>query len=163
MRTPIVYKYPMTEHLRLTKIMVNRAEGKHWECIKRDFTSLAEAEAFLRKAAETAPVHGGYDKCDFTLTFSDGQQYDGRIDLTNEHTAGYSISKHVRDVCEFHAGVRCPSHIERSAYENYLQNMVKPEDKAQFINWLNIYVPVLEQDCQSLKTVEAAFANWSGV
>lgn len=159
----IEYKYPMTDHLRLSKITINRTEGLALDIGKRDFLSTAEAEAYLRQAATTAPFEGGCDACDFVLTFSDGNQYEGRIDLKAEHVNGYSIARHVRQQCEFYAGVSKPEGLPQAQYEEFLSKAVRPEDKAQFADWLNVYVPVIEQDCQPLKAIEASFRAWQNV
>lgn len=40
-----------------------------------------EAEQLIKKAAKNAPDNGAYDKTKFLITWSDGQTYEGRIDI----------------------------------------------------------------------------------
>lgn len=44
-------------------------------------TTFAEAETILRNAAKYAPDNGAYDKTKFKIVWSDGQNYEGRLDI----------------------------------------------------------------------------------
>jgi hypothetical protein len=84
-------------------------------------TSYTEAENVLRKWSRTAPQTGGYDKCDFEIHFEDGSVYKGRYDLT--YCDSCDIAGHVLDFLMFHSGQKCPSHLTKERYENYLALM----------------------------------------
>lgn len=88
----------------VARIELNMAEGKH---AHKSFTAStwAAADAKLREWANDAPKKGGYDKCDFTLTFDDGLTYQGQYDVVHTSVEYPSISSHVRAVLEFYGGV----------------------------------------------------------
>lgn len=44
-------------------------------------TTFSEAETILKNAAKHAPNNGAYDKTKFNIVWSDGQNYEGRLDL----------------------------------------------------------------------------------
>lgn len=44
-------------------------------------TSFAEAETIIKNAAKYAPDNGTYDKTKFNIVWSDGQNYEGRLDI----------------------------------------------------------------------------------
>lgn len=82
------------------------------------------ADAVLREWALTAPASGGYDKCDFIITWEDGETYEGRFDLTREDRRRSDLlEKHVWESLTFSAGVRKPSHLSKEDYERYLKNI----------------------------------------
>lgn len=68
-------------------------------------TTWAEANAILRSWAKTAPGPGqGYDKCDFTVTWQDGETYNGRYDLEGRETETADLAAHVMAHARFMAG-----------------------------------------------------------
>lgn len=107
-------------------ISLERAEGRHEECIKVTVPSWEEAEATMRRWGRTAPgPRGGYHKCDFIVTFDDGETYSGRFDLTNngeDQSGNYSIHKHALDHLRFMAGVRRPGHMSEADYKRILDD-----------------------------------------
>lgn len=68
---------------RLRYVIIERAEGPSGLCRKPEVhKSLEQASAALMGWSSTAPEPGqGYDKCDFTVVWKDGQTYLGRWDL----------------------------------------------------------------------------------
>lgn len=108
--------------IKPVKIEVHRGEGPQSECDGKwhAFSTFREAEILLSKWAQTAPKKGGYDKCDFKVTYEDGETYDGRADITHEHRFGYSLSRHMNDFLTFYAGTRCPPHMKQEDYEAFL-------------------------------------------
>lgn len=44
-------------------------------------TTFTEAESIIRNAAKHAPDNGAYDKTKFNIVWSDGQNYEGRLDI----------------------------------------------------------------------------------
>lgn len=103
----IVYRTVTGELARVLvpvkEIVIIRAEGPTALCGKPQRAgSWIEANTILRQNARTAPKGGAYDKHDFTVTFDDGETYQGRYDL---HFEGpYDLAGHVRDMIGYLAG-----------------------------------------------------------
>lgn len=126
--------------IKAVKIEVHRGEGPRNECEGKwhAFTTFRDAEALLAKWARTAPKTGGYDKCDFKVTYEDGETYEGRADIKHDHIFGYSLSRHMTDFLTFYAGTRCPPHLSRERYEAFLATLDK-EDKEGSAEFLANY------------------------
>lgn len=123
----------MSKKIHAKRIYITRAEGFHHECdVTHVCDSFAEANVVLRWMARTAPEGGGYDKCDFYVIFQDGETYEGRYDLTWDDVFEGDLAKHMRDHCEFSAGVRIPAHLvakygeamARKRYQSFLDEIV---------------------------------------
>lgn len=94
--------------IQATTIELTRAEGMSDEC---GFTVVCRnligrnpwetANIILSKWARTAPDNGCYDKCDFTVTFADGETYTGRYDLTRDDVQNADLGKHILDFCVY--------------------------------------------------------------
>jgi hypothetical protein len=127
----------------IASITITRREGLISQCDKpRTFLTLASAEAVLKRGARTCPEGGAYDKHDFVIAFSDGEKYEGRIDLKRKHaTTGYSITDHVVRFVEFHAGTSCPSHMTAKEYAKFLDAYVPTEQRLENAKWLKTYGP----------------------
>jgi len=107
--------------VKIQSIVIDRAEGPCDLCGERTFTNLADAEAYLKEVGETAPDTGGYDKCDFKITWEDGESYSGRADVQRIHaTTGYSLKEHITDFVSFVGGWARPSHVTAPQYAKYL-------------------------------------------
>lgn len=97
-----------------------------------EFRTFADANVFLRELARNAPgPGGGYYKTDFTITFEDGETYEGRIDLTNVESP--DLVEHVRKFVEFYAGwikaSELPSHISEEQYRAILLRDIPHRDR----------------------------------
>jgi hypothetical protein len=77
--------YNSNGKIALESICFPFSESSH---IERNTTvsTFQEAENIILKAAIHAPDTGAYDKTDFILTWSNGQQYKGRFDIQYKHT-----------------------------------------------------------------------------
>lgn len=70
--------------------------------------TFAEADKVIRDAAACVPGH--CCKVGFTITYSDGEEYEGRIDVTREHADQLApLTQHMRDFVEFSANIRKPA------------------------------------------------------
>lgn len=132
---------------KAVKIEILRAEGRHDECIKVACTAekaittgyhgesyerlywiatwatdvWSRANAILASWSHTAPESGAYDKCDFKVTYEDGEEYEGRFDLQRMSRGGYpSIDEHMNAFLACMSGQRKPAHIKPADYERYL-------------------------------------------
>jgi ribosomal protein L5 len=81
--------------VKITKVTVERAEGKAIECYKSEHDTLESADFRLREIARTAPEGGGYDKTDVIIYFDDGTRIESRHDVQRYSTDGtvYSHAK----------------------------------------------------------------------
>jgi hypothetical protein len=85
------------ELIRPKRIVIVRAEGLAELCDKpQECRDWFDANVKLRLNSTTAPTGGGYDKHDFTVTFEDGLEYEGRYDLKHWSVERPDLAKHVR-------------------------------------------------------------------
>lgn len=112
--------------------------------VGKSFKSFRDANLMIGKCAHTAPDTGGYDKTDFTLTFEDGEVYNGRLDMDRKMVGGYGIlQKHVRSFLEFYAGKHRPAHLTQEQYDRVL-GYHGPDQQAECKEWLANYDLALE-------------------
>ena len=98
----------------------------------RSAYSMVQANRMLRSACHLAPssdLGEGYHKTTCLITFSDGQKFAARLDLTLEaHDA--NLGEHVRRHWEFMAGLWKPGrYTEEQA--DMIRDRVKPEHRKQ--------------------------------
>ncbi len=126
-------------------ITIDRAEGPNALCGKTTHMTWADAEKRIVNICSTAPRSGGYDKCDFSVEFADGELYSGRYDAAHPDSKAYegTLSKHVRDHLEFYAGLRRPDHIPEADYDAMLDRRESDpnatEKRADFLAFLTTY------------------------
>lgn len=108
--------------IQIKSIRLVRAEGPRAECgptkiapanpTRTGLDAMADAQAQLRRWADTAPAKGGYDKCDFTIEFGDGSLYEGRYDLKHWSCERVDLPGHIRGHLEYYSGRFCPSWLK---------------------------------------------------
>jgi hypothetical protein len=92
-----------------------------------EFDTFEEAQRWLGRQTMFMPEGMlGYNKYDFIASWSDGEEYRGRIDLKKEHTS-YDIGDHIKDHAMFMAGLKRPTHMEWAQYLDYLRVVEKRE------------------------------------
>lgn len=121
--------------VKVASIWIRRAEGTTEECVETLVDGFALANKVVRAWSATAPCSGGYHKVDFVVTFEDGEQYEGRIDLTRFATV--DIAKHMVDYLTFYAGVRRPSNITAESYERFI--LARGDKRTACIEFLGTY------------------------
>ncbi len=87
---------PAVARIPIKCIELHRVEGSRHECIRLPVYTFDAASIALARWAHTAPDDGSYHKCDFTVTYTDGETYKGRIDLERRHFGGYDVKAHMR-------------------------------------------------------------------
>jgi hypothetical protein len=106
---------PASQKKRAIKIWVHRAEGSTNEAGKErtfdgtDQNIWERANNALSDWRVTAPSDGSYHKCDFKVTYEDGETYEGRYDLSKKTRT--TIEEHMTRHCEFYAGRWVPPHL----------------------------------------------------
>lgn len=133
----------MTELVKPKTITLTRAEGPINLCDKRHVVhSWPEANALLFSWSRTAPAHGGYNKCDFTIIFEDGETYEGRYDLVHFLVEHPDLARHVRSHISYYAG-KPPAWMitERpEVLDRYHKNIAAhPDRTAEAKHWLETY------------------------
>ena len=100
-----------------------------------------DAQAALSTASLFAPRDGCYHKTDFTITWSDGDTYNGRLDLKhpNADNLRNDLAAHVRDHLVWNAGLAfkqqtTPTHLTEAQYKAYLKEYVK--DGQTYLDYL---------------------------
>lgn len=108
--------------VKVASVWIRRAEGTIRECAEggQFFATFKDANHELARWAQTAPEPRAYDKCDFVVTFEDGEQYEGRFDLNRDHRFGVSLEKHMIDYLTFYAGARQPNNYSKESYERFI-------------------------------------------
>jgi hypothetical protein len=119
--------------IHVKSITITRAEGKIHECgIPVTVTSWAEAQKVLFRWSMTAPRTGGYDKCDFEVTWANGETHKGRYDLMHHVCESPDLAAHVRGFYEVYSGRRVPLHYDnpkdRPRFEAHVKEMMSPAE-----------------------------------
>jgi hypothetical protein len=124
--------------IQAVKFELARAEGPSKECgPAQPVSTWAAADAILRQWARTAPDEGhGYDKCGFTVTWSDGETYTGRYDL-KRHDMGFTnlLAYHIKGFLNFHTGTHQPHWMTTSQYTQALQGV----NQSEYVDFLAKY------------------------
>jgi hypothetical protein len=133
-----------TKMIKPKLITITRAEGFVEECDKPETaTSWLAADAILRRWSNTAPKTGGYDKCDFSIVFEDGQDYKGRYDLKHWEAETPDLAHHVRSFISYLSG-KAPAWLLVPGKERYLKHYndkvaADTETVAEAKRWLASY------------------------
>lgn len=117
---------------KVKEIVLTRAEGPSHLCDRPTKAgSFAHANAILFQWATTAPKDGGYDKCDFTISYEteDGEEgkYGGRYDLVHYTKEHPNLLGHVMAFAGCVSGKKKPVHLSDKDYEHYLSAMSDEE------------------------------------
>lgn len=113
--------------IKVTKIEFQMVEGPSGSKFMRKatFTTWEGVNAHISRARHSGDVpERGYNKCDFWLTFEDGETYEGRYDLSQDpQQDALTLDGHVREFNAFYAGQRRPAHMTERAYEEFMHRM----------------------------------------
>jgi hypothetical protein len=127
------------------KITIERVEGMAHECVAKTAHTWAAANQILREWSTTAPKNGGYDKCDFTIIFENGQQYTGRYDLMHWERAEPSLEGHVAAFIGYCAGIRRPAWMNDDQWRQACRDNDKDGTTEAYLNFAQKYeIPGLE-------------------
>jgi len=120
---PLVRVSKPVNGIKVKSVKVERAEGPTEECVPHTFEgpdAMEEAQTQMTLWSKTAPGKGhGYDKCDFVVTFEDGETYEGRYDLqdTGLNDSGDTISYQMHHFLGFMAGSYRPGWIDDEKWD----------------------------------------------
>lgn len=127
---------------KIVKVIFTRAEGPPKECVRKEFASTEAAQIQALRWARTAPApHKGYNKCDFTLVFEDGMEYNGRYDLQNTgyNSDGETIIQQASRFLKYMAGIARPLHMTDDRWESVLEDHERNGHKRQALEFLETY------------------------
>lgn len=132
------------DKIRVKSITVTRAEGLIEEVGKPQTVSedniWEKANKVLLDWSRTAPKDcHTYDKCDFIITYEDGETYKGRYDLKHLICEYPDLGQHVKDFVTFHAGQRKPAWMTDEQYQNVMKLSHIQEMKPEFERFLKNY------------------------
>ena len=89
----------ITKMIKIQSITLRRLEGKHHECVSKTVTSFSYANIIIMQWSHTAPdYNNGYHKVSFIVTFQDGIEYEGRLDMQKQ--GNESLEKHIQEHLE---------------------------------------------------------------
>ena len=104
---------------KIKEIKLSRWEGPTNNCGTFTVATFEQADDQLRSWSWSAPEKGqGYDKCGFTITFENGETYEGRYDL-NRGTI-HSLQQHVQNFLLCMSGQKKPRHWTDEQYQTVL-------------------------------------------
>jgi len=119
-----------TKKIEAVKIEIERGEGLTVECGKYTLEGSknnsgnvwAMADSLIHGMAQSTHKDAGYDKCDFVVTFADGDTYSGRFDMTHDHTTGAGLlAEHINGWLLFCTGDHKPDHLTTKQYTEYIR------------------------------------------
>lgn len=87
--------------IEVKRIEIERVEGYAEDCFKVTADSFEQASRIISLMAQNAPNDGSYDKTDFTVEWSDGQTYSGRLDLQYRMKNGYDLRDQMRETIPY--------------------------------------------------------------
>lgn len=113
---------PPAARVALRSITLDRAESTQEECFLTTHTTWAEAEARVQAICATSPPSGGYDKVDFKIIWTDGEEYSGRYDAAHPSSSAYegTLTEHCQRFLGYMAGTRRPAHEDEPTYRKRL-------------------------------------------
>lgn len=114
-------------------ITITLGEGPVSQC-DRPFTadSFRSVNTRLHRWSTSAPEHGGYDKCDFTIVDEVASiHYAGRFDLKHWRRGAPDLRQHVLDHLSFIAGTVAPSHMTPEEHASVLSDVCRIAPAAQ--------------------------------
>lgn len=118
------------------RIRINRVEGPQQKIDLRREPGVdiwRTADAMLSAWSLTAPKKGGgYDKCDFVITWEDGEEYVGRFDLQYGLPDG-GLACQVDGFLRFYSRERCPAWISTEQYLQLVEDAGMADDCRRFL------------------------------
>lgn len=105
--------------ISVSKVTILYSEGipEFVEHFLGEYPSLEVANKALALMAHKAPDDGCYNKTKFRVEWTDGETYEGRIDLKRHDTQHTDIiGYHMRQIVDFEAGRWQPAHMSKEDY-----------------------------------------------
>lgn len=98
------------------------------------------ANRTLREWSYRVEPGGGYDKVDFRVTFQDGLEYTGTVELPHPDTGrAPRLDDHIRQHLLTYSGRQKPFGMTEEGYQGLLKFYTKPEDQVECARILDTY------------------------
>jgi hypothetical protein len=98
-----------------------------------------EANDLIKKVAHDMEEDSGYYKTKFVITWENGYEYTGRIDIEKEYLFQQSpLKEHIENHCMFYGGTKKPHWMSETDYNNHV-NMASKEEQHSYIKFLETY------------------------
>jgi hypothetical protein len=102
-------------------------------------SNFQEADKLIKKVAQSMEEDSGYYKTKFMITWENGYEYTGRIDIEKEYLFQQSpLKEHIENHCTFYGGTRKPHWMSESDYSNHV-NIANKEEQQSYITFLETY------------------------
>lgn len=127
-----------TNKTKISKVTILWSEGMNrTNVIYEGPNAVDRADLQLLRISKNNQCELGYNKTKIEVTFEDGETYAGRWDVKKygSENNDIKIRQHIRDNCEFYAGLRKPQHLSLEQYQACLRHF----DPKEFIDFLNRY------------------------
>lgn len=118
-----------TTRIPAVRILLERIEGPRDEVQKPVVLDAGSADdlweradrQLARWAATVLDVGHNTDRCDYTVTFADGETYEGFYFLAPAATRRPALRAHLLQYAEHHAGRRCLPQVKPVHWQNQLR------------------------------------------
>lgn len=137
-QTEMTALYDQDGKIEVNHIVINWSESAYLKDNSKYFT-WAELDKAIYKASCNAPKNGAYDKTSYTVTWSDGTTYTGRIDLQYKDSYKTNIIPNaIRDYLTFMNGTNKPAHMTQQEYNLHMeQDSEKLKQIERYLNDLS--------------------------
>jgi hypothetical protein len=136
----------MTDKIKAKTIWLHRGEGPISEAGRTVVVEVPDvwkkAHLVLLEWSDTAPRGGGYDKCDFKVTWEDNESWEGRCDIKHWSHGGDAdlyVNTHIKDFAEWEAGRAEKPWCGSVKYAEYLRQMGGEEHMQGYRDFLEKY------------------------
>lgn len=122
--------YDQDGKIEVNHIIINWSESAYLKDNSKYFT-WKELDNAIYKASCHAPNNGAYDKTSYTVVWTDGTEYSGRLDLQYKDSYKTNIIQNsIRDYLTFMNGTNKPAHM---TYQDYTLHMEQDSEKLKQI------------------------------
>lgn len=130
--------YDNNGKIEVNHIVINWSESAYLEDNSKYFT-WAELDKAIYNASCHAPNNEAYDKTSYTVTWSDGTIYTGRIDLQYKDSYKNNIiQSSIHDYLTFRNGTNKPDHMTNDEYSLHMEHdKEKLEQIERYLNELS--------------------------
>jgi len=115
--------------MKITQITIHWTESNQ-VAENTVFKSLEEANQVLRRIARDERSKIGYCKVSYSALFEDGEEYTGRIDVTENE--GHCFLEAMRNYVSFYLGKKNPHWMTAEQYQEVIKDAV---DNPEMIAW----------------------------
>ncbi len=103
----------------VSKVELTFTESPHFKCstvTPKTFDSMGAVNSFLRSQHYRNAPDLGYYKTDFTITWADGNIYQGRFDIGSDRE---DLTAHVKSFCSVYSLRYRPQHFKDNHWEHF--------------------------------------------